>query len=316
MVEWKEYKVFINGEASEAVSNILVELGSAGVSVADRQDFLVHPEYVTDSLWELNEDDFPEDGVLIKGYFYGKDASEETKERLIKRIEELKNYDLDIKEFQVETVDVVEEEWANAWKKHYHPVSITRYMTIVPQWEEYTKKHEDEKIITLDPGLAFGTGTHPTTQLCLQSLESIVRGGEHILDVGTGSGVLTIASALLGVASIQAYDLDDVAVKSALDNVKLNQLDADISIKPNDLLKGIDVQADIIVANILAEIILKLIPDAFKNLKPGGQFLSSGIILDKKEQVLESLVANGFEIQQINQMGDWIAILAIKPEED
>lgn len=316
MTEWKEFKVHINGEATEAVSNILIELGSAGVSVVDRKDFLSLPEYGFDTLWALDEKAFPDDGVVIKGYFYGDDASKETELALIENIESLKSFDLDIENYEVTTEDVVEEEWANAWKKYYHPVSITRYMTIVPQWENYSKKHEEEKIIYLDPGLAFGTGTHPTTKLCLQALESSLRGGETVLDVGTGSGVLTIASALLGASKIQAFDLDDVAVKSAYDNIQLNDLNTEISVQANDLLNGIDIQADIIVANILAEIILLLIPDAFKNLKLGGKFLSSGIISEKKEEILLSLKDNGFEIEQINQMGDWVAILAIKPAED
>lgn len=316
MTEWNEFSVHINREATEAVSNILMELGSAGVSVSDRKDFLTLPEYGFDTLWALDEKDFPVDGVIVKGYFHEQNDFDTIEKELAEKVEGLKAFDLDIKEYKIERADVIEEEWANAWKKHYHPVPISRFLTIVPQWEKYEKKHEDERIITLDPGLAFGTGTHPTTRLCLQALETMLRGGETVVDVGTGSGVLTIASSLYGASDVYAYDLDDVAVTSARDNVALNNLDSNITIEPNDLLKGIEVEADVVAANILAEIIVPLIPDAWRVLKPGGLFLSSGIVIEKKEMIIEKLYEQGFQLVQVNQIGDWVAIIAEKPEED
>lgn len=316
MTEWNEFSVHINREATEAVSNALIELGSAGVSVSDRHDFLNLPEYGFDTLWALDEDKFPEKGVTIKGYFHGGQSLNDLEANITQKIEELKGYGLDITTYSIERDEVKQENWAEAWKKYYHPVPITRYMTIVPQWEDYTPKYKDENIITLDPGLAFGTGTHPTTQLCLQILEMIIRGEETVVDVGTGSGVLSIASSYLGASTIYAYDLDDVAVTAAQSNVELNQRQANITIKPNDLLKGVDVEADVVVANILTEIILPLIPDAMRVLRPNGYFLSSGIIQEKKEQVIKKLENEGFIVEQVNQMKDWVAILARKPSEE
>lgn len=316
MAEWNEFSVHINREAAEAVSNILMELGSAGVSITDRKDFLTLPEYGFDTLWALDEKDFPIDGVIVKGYFHKQNDFDTIEASLKEKVEALKDFDLGINEYKIERADVIEEEWANAWKKHYHPVFISRFLTIVPQWESYHPLHEDERIITLDPGLAFGTGTHPTTRLCLQALEGLLRGGETVIDVGTGSGVLTIASALFGAKSIYAYDLDEVAVSSARDNVALNDLDAEIVIEQNDLLKGISLESDVVIANILAEIIVPLIPDAFRVLKPGGYFLSSGIIIEKKDLIIEKLYNQGFQLVQVNQIGDWVAILAQKPEDE
>lgn len=316
MTEWNEFSVHINREATEAVSNLLIELGSAGVSVSDRHDFLHLPEYGFDTLWALDEDSFPVKGITIKGYFHGGQSLDGLEAKITQKIEELKGYDLDITTYSVERADVKQENWADAWKKYYHPVPITRYMTIVPQWEEYTPKHKDEKIITLDPGLAFGTGTHPTTQLCLQILEKIIRGEEMVVDVGTGSGVLSIASSHLGASTVYAYDLDDVAVAAAKSNVKLNRTNTDITIESNDLLKDVNLEADVVVANILAEIILPLIPDAMRVLKPNGYFLSSGIIEQKKEQLIQKLEDEGFIVEQVNQMKDWVAILARKPSEE
>lgn len=316
MTEWKEFSVSINNDASEPVSSIFEDLGSAGVSITDRNDFLSLPERAIDELWELDETKFPENGVIIKGYFTEYDDLDKIESELNTRILKLKDYDVSIENYSLEVKDVVEEEWANAWKKYYHPVSITRFMTVVPQWEEYQPNFIDERVCYLDPGLAFGTGTHPTTQLCIQALETTVRKGDTVFDVGTGSGVLSIVSALYGAEKIKAYDLDEIAVKSAKDNIKLNNLQDTIEVSTSNLLQGIEGKADIIVSNILAEIIMLFVEDAYAKLNDGGLFITSGIIADKKDQIIEECLKHNFEIIQVNQMKDWIAIIAKKEEKD
>lgn len=209
-----------------------------------------------------------------------------------------------------------DEDWATAWKKYYHPVRVTRYLTIVPSWEDYQPAQSGELVLRLDPGRAFGTGTHPTTKLCLQALETVINGGEHLIDVGTGSGVLSIAAKSMGVGAVEAYDLDDVAVASAQTNLDLNPVAKDVKVAANDLLAGIDTQADIIVANILAEIIIPLVPQARQNLKRGGYFITSGIIDDKFQTVLTALTDAGFQIAQHTQMGDWHGIVAYLPTDE
>ncbi|OJF92653.1 50S ribosomal protein L11 methyltransferase [Alkalibacterium sp. 20] len=312
MTEWKEFSVAINNEAAEAVTAIFTELGSSGVSISDRNDFLHLPEYGTDTLWELNEEDFPEDGVIIKGYFTEHDDLDAIQEQLAERVKKLEKFGIEITHLDIQVNDVKEEDWSTSWKKYYYPVNVTRFLTIVPQWETYAKRFADERIIYLDPGMAFGTGTHPTTQLCIQALETTLYPKATVFDVGTGSGVLSIASAFYGAGEIRAYDLDEVAVNSAWDNIKLNQLENDITVKANNLLTDVKDKADIIVANILTEIILPFIPDAYDHLKDNGLFITSGIILEKKDEVIQALKKQGFEIIQINQMKDWIAIIAKK----
>jgi len=194
----------------------------------------------------------------------------------------------------------------------YHPVKISEKFTIVPTWEEYTPVHSDELIIELDPGMAFGTGTHPTTVMCIQALERTVKEGDHVVDVGTGSGVLSIAAGLLGAERIQALDLDEVAVHSARINIKLNKVHQRATVSQNNLLDGIEGPVDVVVANILAEVIVRFTDDAARIVKQGGHFITSGIILQKKQEVKDAIVKSGFEIVETIQMEDWVAFIAKK----
>ncbi len=223
----------------------------------------------------------------------------------------MREFGLDPGKGTVKLAELDDDSWADVWKKYYHPVRLTRYLTIVPSWESYTPGSTDEKVIKLDPGRAFGTGTHPTTKLALQALETVVRGGETMIDVGTGSGVLSIAAKYFGVEQIDAE-----AVKAAEENLALNGMQDAITVGANDLLAGIKTKVELITANILAEIIVPLIPQAYECLKPGGIFITSGIIVDKKDLIVSELEAKGFVIDQVLNIKDWYSIIAHMPTTD
>ncbi|WP_226673178.1 50S ribosomal protein L11 methyltransferase [Rossellomorea aquimaris] len=313
-MKWSEISILTTNEAIEPISNILHESGASGVVIEDPAELIKEREDMFGEIYQLNPDDYPTDGVLVKAYLPVNSFLGETVDEIKQGITNLVTYDIDIGENKVEISEVNEEEWATAWKKYYHPVKISDKFTIVPTWEDYTPVHSDELIIELDPGMAFGTGTHPTTVMCIQALERIVKEHDSVIDVGTGSGVLSIASALLAADKVRAYDLDEVAVRSARLNVKLNKVQKTVSVDANNLLNGVTGQADVIVANILAEIILRFTEDAYELVKPGGYFITSGIIQPKKQEVRDSLEAAGFKIEEIMVMEDWVAIIALKPQ--
>ncbi|WP_175990987.1 50S ribosomal protein L11 methyltransferase [Bacillus sp. Marseille-Q1617] len=312
-MKWSEISILTTNEAIEPISHILHESGASGVVIEDPFDLIKEREDMFGEIYQLNPEDYPSEGVLVKAYLPVNSFLGETVEEIKQGITNLVTYDIDIGENKVEISEVNEEEWATAWKKYYHPVKISDKFTIVPTWEDYTPVHSDELIIELDPGMAFGTGTHPTTVMCIQALERIVKQGDSVIDVGTGSGVLSIAAALLSASEVKAYDLDEVAVRSARLNVKLNKVQNTVTVDENNLLNGITGQTDVIVANILAEIILRFTVDAYELVKPGGYFITSGIIQPKKQQVKDSLEAAGFGIEEVMVMEDWVAIIAKKP---
>ncbi|GEP22654.1 MAG: 50S ribosomal protein L11 methyltransferase [Lentilactobacillus diolivorans] len=316
-MQWTEVSVITSSEAVEAVANILMEHGASGVSIEDAADFAKlkpgkygpHGEIVDPAdLSHISK------GAIISAYYPDNQSITDQVVQITTQVQGLVHFGLHPAPAEVTVNDVADENWKTAWEKYYHPVHVTRYLTVVPSWEDYSPKSVEEKIIRLDPGMAFGTGTHPTTQLSLQALEIIMKGHESVLDVGTGSGVLSIAAKLLGATEVKALDVDNVAVASAKKNMGLNPVAKDITVVANNLLTGIHEQVDIVVANILAEIIIPLVAQAFKNLKPGGYFLTSGIIKDKFETIKVSLQENGFVITEILNMKDWYAIIAQKPK--
>ena len=185
----------------------------------------------------------------------------------------------------------------------------------MPSWLEYQQQQEDERLIRLDPGLAFGTGTHPTTQLSLAALEQYVRGGESVLDVGTGSGVLSIAAKLLGASTVTAFDIDEMATRVSKENISLNPEVGEISVYENNLLQGIHQPSDLIVANILAEILLMMPVDAYHNLKENGVLILSGIIQSKAEEVRAAYENAGFSLKQQLTMGEWNTFVMIKAKD-
>ncbi|MBU8789472.1 50S ribosomal protein L11 methyltransferase [Oceanobacillus caeni] len=311
-MKWSEISIHTTNEAIEPISNILHETGASGLVIEDSQDFDAIRNAPFGEVYELNPDDYPDEGVRIKAYLPLNSFLIETVEEIKQAINNLLVYDIDIGPNKVTISEVKEEDWAHAWKKYYHPVKISQKVTIKPTWEEYTPVSSDEVIIELDPGMAFGTGTHPTTVLSIQSLEQYVNKDDTVIDVGSGSGVLSIASALLGAKEVFAYDLDDVAVKSTEENVKLNGLENKITAKQNNLLDNVDMKVDVVVSNILAEIIVRFVEEAWNNLKKGGFFITSGIIQNKKELVKDKLKEKGFEIIAMNEMEGWISIVAKK----
>ncbi|PNQ79443.1 50S ribosomal protein L11 methyltransferase [Paenibacillus sp. F4] len=318
---WNEITIHTTEEAIEMISNFLHEAGAGGVSI-EESGSLNKPRDTSYGQWyDRPLNDIPEGQAIIKGYFAEEVDMDRIRSQIEPRVEELRTFDIDPGEVQYELKTVDEDDWANAWKQYFKPLRVSDRLTIKPTWEDYEPASEAEKIIELDPGMAFGTGTHPTTSLCLRTLESVIKGGEEVIDVGTGSGILAIGAVKLGAKHVLALDLDPVAVSSARENTRLNGLEERITIKESDLLSvlkasdptlGIQLPVKLVVANILAEIILLFIDDVYKALEPGGIYIASGIWKNKEEVVETALKAAGFEIAEISRDEDWLAFVARK----
>ena len=203
-----------------------------------------------------------------------------------------------------------EEDWSESWKQYYKPIPLGR-VTIVPAWEKYDPTPE-EIVIRMDPGMAFGTGTHETTRLVMRIMQDEIKGGERVLDVGTGSGILSICASKLGALSCNAYDIDPVAVKVAKENALADGCD-NVTVGVSDLLKGVDLAGgkyDFCVANIVADIIIRMMPDVHSYLKDGAPLILSGIIVDRLPEVLASLAEHGFSVVREERENDWVALMA------
>ncbi|GGE24328.1 50S ribosomal protein L11 methyltransferase [Streptococcus himalayensis] len=306
---WQELRVELEREGEEIVSNLLIELGAQGVAIEDTADYVDKEDLFGEIVPEKEQSD----RITIVAYYPENFAIEDVKESLLERLKEVSDF-LDPNTVRLEEQSLEEEDWADNWKKYYEPARITHDLTIVPSWTEY-EATAGEKVIRLDPGMAFGTGTHPTTKMSLFALEQVLRGGERVLDVGTGSGVLSIASSLLGASEIHAYDLDEVAVRVAQENIDLNANTENITVQTGDLLRGVELEADVIVANILADILVYLTDDAYRLLKDEGYLIMSGIIADKLDMVLEAAYRAGFFLETQMTQGEWNALVLKKTQD-
>lgn len=212
--------------------------------------------------------------------------------------------------------EVDETDWEDAWKRYYHPTHVTETLVVVPSWETYTPTSK-ERVIQLDPGMAFGTGTHPTTSLMLRLLEEKLKPGDILLDVGCGSGILSIAGAKLGASSVLALDLDPVAVRVTQENCQLNQVENIVEVKQNNLLKNWQQEwtlhlPNLIVSNILVDVLLFILEDAYRILAEDGFLLLSGIINTRLPEMQAALVKEGFQVVRKLQESDWVALEVCK----
>lgn len=307
--EWVEVKIITKSEAIEPVSGIFYGLDVKGIAIEDPNDILTREQGpLTWDFADLNILEYGGKAAVVKGYFDKESLKDDIDEYIKNKLNEIKEMGIDIGEGKVIIGSVNEEDWANNWKKYYKPTRIGKSFVVKPIWEEY-KKEGNDIVIELDPGMAFGTGTHETTRMCVQALEKYIKHQDMIFDVGTGSGILAIAAAKLGSKEVMAVDLDPVAVDSARQNVSFNDI-SNIKVMQGNLLDVVNGKADIVVANIIAEIIILLTDDVKKSLNQGGLFISSGIIRERQEAVMQKLIQSGFEIMEINTDGEWVCIVS------
>lgn len=306
---WIEVKVLTTSEAVEPISGIFYTLDCKGVSIEDPNDILGREQGpLTWDFADINVLEHKGEYAVVKGYFSDEDNIDEVVTYVKEKVKEIKDMGFDIGRGEVLVEKTHEEDWANNWKKYYKPSKVGEKIVVKPIWEEYEKK-DDELVVELDPGMAFGTGDHETTRMCIQALEKYVEKDSTVFDVGTGSGILAIAAAKLGAKKAVGVDLDPVAVESAKENVSYNNLD-NIEVLYGNLVEVIEGKADIVVANIIAEIICILIDDVKRVLKQGGMFITSGIIHERVKMVTDKLEESGFEVIKVNKDGEWNCIIA------
>ncbi len=321
-MNYYQVTIYTSHEGIEPLSAVLMEHGFDSIVVddpADVEDILNKKEeyewdYIDPSVF-ANKDKEP----TITIYFDDNKLSAIHIRELTKLIEAVKatvksgmyGPGADFGRLHVETTLVKDDDWKDKWKEFFKPSKITDSLVVKPTWEEYTPA-EGEHVIEIDPGMAFGTGTHETTTLCMVLMEKYLKDGDSVMDVGCGSGILAIAAAKLGCKDILGIEIDPDAVRTAIENVELNKAEDVVVVKEGDLTKGVDKVVDLMVANLMAPLVIELSGAAADHMKDGGIYISSGILVEKRDQVAEAVKAAGFEIVEILEKGEWCAIAAQK----
>ena len=303
-MEWTDIRITVPQQYAETAEAIATMVSNGGIYIEDYSDLeqqaweIAHVDLIEQELL-----DKPRDIVIVHMYL----APDENPAEVLPLFRE--RLDAAGVPYTLDTAGVQQEDWQNAWKKYYHAMDIGSRLAIVPGWESYDT---DRIRITMDPGLAFGTGTHETTALCLELLDSLVQGGERVLDVGTGSGILAIAALKLGAREADGVDIDPMCVRTAGENAERNGVDGRFRVLVGDLSDKAEGVYDIITANIVAAAILSLAPAVPVLMAPGAKFICSGIIDERKGEVLAGLQASGLRPVEIKEKRGWVCILCEK----
>lgn len=311
-MNWTEVKIYTTTAGIDPLTGSMLDLGLQGFMIEDAQDFdeflhdtTPHWDYVDQAVMEKMKDCETCVTIYVADNPQGMEELAQVRQILAR----LKAQDPDGKygRLELEMKDVDEEDWSNAWKKYYHPVQVGEHLVVCPSWEAYDRQ-PDDVVLTLNPGMAFGTGTHDTTRLCMELLEKYITPQDTVLDVGCGSGILAITAALLGANKIIGCDIDEVAVKVAGENAALNGVQDRISFHQGDLTSQVEGSFQIICANIVADVIIRLSEDAGRYLAKDGIFITSGIIDTREQDVLNALEQNGFQVIERRTSGGWVAL--------
>ena len=327
-----QIKIHASRQGIEAAAPILLAYGADGYSVDDPADFEDILDKKESYEWDYIDEDLLDEHInglagrepVLTAWLEDTDENRQKVQNIkidilkLKAEEQYQTFgsDADFGRLYVETETVDDEAWKDKWKENFKPSKITDSIVVKPSWENYDAK-ADELILEIDPGTAFGTGTHETTSLCMKLLEKYAAygkgaadGGTRVIDVGCGSGILSIAAALLGCRYVLGTEIDPAAVEIARDNVELNGVASNVKVLEADLMNGINFKADIIVANLMHDLVIRLAPEAITRLDEGGVFISSGILLEKRDEVADAVRAAGFRILEIPEDGEWCAIAA------
>ncbi len=314
MNDWMQVKVLTTTAGADLVSEILLEAGSEGTMIEDRNDVFENqrPEGQWDIIDPAIADRIGED-VKVTGYY----PIDENRNNVISSIAsalgrlQALTPDVDLGKLEMQVQGFENEDWSESWKKSFKPIRLGDHIVICPGWLEY-EKQPDDKVIEIDPGMAFGTGTHETTGMCAALIEKYVQPGQRVIDIGTGSGILAIVAAHMGAKEVLATDLDAVAVRVAAENAALNGFGGKIDCRCGDLLDVVDVSGDVVIANIIADVILMLAKPVRERIVPNGVFICSGVAIDRREDVRRALLENDYEILDEPVKGEWAAFAARK----
>ncbi|WFA09540.1 50S ribosomal protein L11 methyltransferase [Tissierella sp. Yu-01] len=311
-MKWLELQIKTTPEFEEIISEVLYENGATGLAIEDPNDILELSRNEKD--WDFIEPnliDLGFDGILIKAYYEIDNGINVTIDNIKDEIERKPIKEGKEPYGKIDTFEVDDKNWANNWKKYFKTIIINNHIIIKPSWESYDKK-DDDIVIELDPGMAFGTGSHETTLMCAEALDQFVNENSIVYDVGCGSGILSIVAAKLGAKQVTAIDLDEMCVKISIENAENNDVNDIVEVKQGNLLDVIEGKANIIVANIIAEILVDMINSIDKYLELNGTFIGSGIIVEKIDIVKDALIEHGFSIIDIKENNGWACIVATK----